>query len=440
MKGNIMQEVKSIFDRLQATSGKNDKKNILLEASNNTSFKYILNFLLDSNITTGISKAKISKPIEVNIILDSDIEFSKKSFIDVLEYIKINNTGTKDILWNIEYWLRNNSPNEDMTKFYKSIITKSLKIGIDVKTANEVYGRDFVFQFNVQLGTSIKDVKLTPNSKIFISRKLNGVRMIYLNEEFRSRQGKVITGLNHILNDINSLNLNNNIVLDGELIRKNIDGVSDAMNFQISSGIVNSNSEDKSELKYVIFDIITKDDFSLGISEYKYSDRKAALLSVKDKIKSLHLENIEIVEFMYEGNDHSQIDKWLQYCERPDVDYEGIMINLDTQYECKRTKNLIKAKKFYSCDIRCVRLERGKTTSTENTLGSIICNYKGYEVAVSGFKDDFADYYWHHPDEIIGRIIEVKYKEETKNKQGGLSLQFPKFICIRNDKNEESYN
>src|SRR5574344_443329 len=267
MKGNIMQEVKSIFDRLQATSGKNDKKNILLEASNNTSFKYILNFLLDSNITTGISKAKISKPIEVNIILDSDIEFSKKAFIDVLEYIKINNTGTKDILWNIEYWLRNNSPDEDMTKFYKSIITKSLKIGIDVKTANEVYGREFVFQFNVQLSTSIKDVKLTPNSKIFISRKLNGVRMIYLNEEFRSRQGKVITGLNHILNDIHLLSLNNNIVLDGELIRKNIDGISDALNFQIGSGIVNSNNEDKSELKYVIFDIITKDDFSLGISE-----------------------------------------------------------------------------------------------------------------------------------------------------------------------------
>ena len=33
-----------------------------------------------------------------------------------------------------------------------------------------------------------------------------------------------------------------------------------------------------------------------------------------------------------------------------------------------------------------------------------------------------------------------KYKEETKNKDGGISIQFPVFETIRFDKNEPSYN
>ena len=37
-------------------------------------------------------------------------------------------------------------------------------------------------------------------------------------------------------------------------------------------------------------------------------------------------------------------------------------------------------------------------------------------------------------NEIIGKIISVKYKEATKNKDGSESLQFPVFLCIREDK------
>ena len=39
----------------------------------------------------------------------------------------------------------------------------------------------------------------------------------------------------------------------------------------------------------------------------------------------------------------------------------------------------------------------------------------------------------------IGQIIEVKYKEQTKNKNGTESLQFPVFVEVRNDKVEVSY-
>ena len=57
----------------------------------------------------------------------------------------------------------------------------------------------------------------------------------------------------------------------------------------------------------------------------------------------------------YEGYDHSEIWKWLDYAERHD--WEGVILNLDTPYECKRTKNLIKVKKFYTYDLKVIGVE-----------------------------------------------------------------------------------
>ncbi|MDO5558407.1 MAG: hypothetical protein Q4F95_02285 [Oscillospiraceae bacterium] len=113
---------------------------------------------------------------------------------------------------------------------------------------------------------------------------------------------------------------------------------------------------------------------------------------------------------------------------------------MDSPYECKRTKNLIKVKEFYTCDLKCIGVEEGKTDSTKGTVGALILDYKGNPTGCSGFKADFAKYYWEHPEEIIGKIIEVRYKEQTSNKQGGESIQFAKFVCIREDKTEESYS
>ena len=46
------------------------------------------------------------------------------------------------------------------------------------------------------------------------------------------------------------------------------------------------------------------------------------------------------------------------------------------------------------------------------------------------------NYYWNNPNEIIGKIVTVKYKEETQNKDGSYSLQFPVFQAVRFDKSE----
>lgn len=229
---------------------------------------------------------------------------------------------------------------------------------------------------------------------------------------------------------------NTSHVYDGELILRD-DKLSDSEAFQIGTGIANSKDKDKSQLKFVIFDTLKTDIFENKEPSPTYLDRRDQLLDYKSIIEDYNLTNIDIVPMFYQGTDQKQIWNWLDFAERTDM--EGIMINLNTPYEYKRTKNLIKVKRFYTMDLPVVRIDKG-TGRNKDRLGKVYVDYKGNEVGVgSGFSDKQRDYYWEHPEEIVGKIIEVKYKEQTKNKEGIESLQFPVFVRIRDDKNEVSY-
>ena len=102
-------------------------------------------------------------------------------------------------------------------------------------------------------------------------------------------------------------------------------------------------------------------------------------------------------------------------------------------------KELLKVKQMNTCDLQCTAIEEGEGKYA-GVLGKIVCNYKGYELRVgSGFTDEQRAYYWKNPWLIVGSIVEIQYFEESNNEQGGLSLRFPVFKRVRDDKDEESY-
>ena len=292
--------------------------------------------------------------------------------------------------------------------------------------------------WEVQLGSAYDKLKLKPNEYFYLSRKLNGNRCSFIDGKLTSRQGKEFTGLQHIIDDINKLRLQD-LFIDGELIRKNVDNVSDGENFRVGTGIINSDDADKSSIKLVIFDFFPKGQLSDKQSKDKYSRRKELLLRLKQQIEGNHLENIDVVEMVYEGTDKAEIDKWLEYAVQKD--WEGLILNKDTVYKCKRTTDLIKIKRFYTMDLKVVDVEEG-TGRLSGTLGALVVQYKNNTVNVgSGYDDKIRQEIWDNRENMIGKIIEVKYKEVSKDKKTGLeSLQFPVFVGIRNDKNEVSYD
>ena len=147
--------------------------------------------------------------------------------------------------------------------------------------------------------------------------------------------------------------------------------------------------------------------------------------------------NIKLVPIYYEGKDKNKISSLLT--QAVEKNYEGLMINLlDGYYETKRSKSLLKVKKFNTVDLRVkdiIEHTRG------NKLGSVIVEYKNNFVQVgSGFNDQERDYFWRNKKELIGKIIEIQYFEESKNiKNNKVSLRFPIFVRTRFEKKEESY-
>ena len=319
-----MIEVIKLFKQIQETSSLNEKKEIVINNKDNELFKECLKFLLDGNVTTGIAEKKYDSVKVITLdLMHNDVN---QEFKELLNYIKQHNTGREDDIIQAKAWCYDFD--EDIKKFVKGMITKSIKLGADAKLVNKCIP-GLIPTFDVMLGTPIDKVKLKGNEWISISRKLNGTRCAFIGDKCMTRQGKAYTGLDHIINDLQKL-VGKNMFVDGELIYKNTEGLSDSEAFQKGTGIAMSKENDKTKLKLVVFDMFPLEQFWLRKSDFTYKQRKDFYLeNLKKEMLRLSLkDNIELVQMCYEGNDHSEIWKWLEYAE--ENDWEGIIINLDS--------------------------------------------------------------------------------------------------------------
>lgn len=428
-----MLEVIRLFKEIQNTSSLNDKKSIITANKDNELFKKCLVFLLSPSVLTGISDKKLSKEIPTMTFAKRDV---CHSFNDVMNYLEKRNSGRDYDIFAMQLFLKT-VPDEDR-EFYEQMITKKFRLGIDVKGVNKAIP-NLIQTWDVQQAYPIDDKNMPKDGEWFaLSQKLNGNNNGVLDSKCISRQGKEFTGMEHIIADINKLSFKD-MFFNGELIRKNEDNISDEMNFQIGTGVINSDDTDKTCIKFVIYEMLPKAEFLSGESKLTYKQRRRTYLDpLAEEISALGLENIEVVPLVYEGIDKSKIQELL---DKADNDgWEGLMLNKDTKWKNKRNNGILKVKSFLHADLLCTDVVEGDG-KYKGTLGLIKCNYKGFELGVgSGFTDSQRDYYWNHRDEIVGKIVQIKYKGETKNKQGGLSVQFPIFEIIRNDKTEPSYN
>ena len=433
-----MKEVIKIFKQIQKTSGTNDKKAIIAANKDNELFKKCLKFLLDSNITTGIANSKLKKVNSNTLAQYATIKFN--DFGELIDYLVINNTGRDEDISNVKGFIYDNKRHitDDEFMFYVQMITKKFRLGADKKVVNACIP-GLIPTWDVQQAYPLSDKNEPKDGEWFaLSQKLNGNNNGVLDGKCISRQGKEFKGLEHIIEDINKLPFKD-MFFNGELIRKNVDNLPDDENFQIGTGIINSDDMNKTCIKFVIYEMLPKEEFLKGESKLTYKQRRKEYLDPLSKeISNLGLENIEVVPIIYEGTDKSKIQELLNKADSNG--WEGLMLNKDTKWKNKRNNGILKVKSFKHADLLCTDIIEGDG-KYKGTLGLIKCDYKGYELGVgSGFTDEQRHYYWNHRDEIIGKIVQIKYKGETKNKQGGLSVQFPIFEIVRDDKTEPSYN
>lgn len=432
MKQQLDLEVKNFFDLLASTSSIKAKKQLLAERRDDGNVKKFLDYLLNPFFVTGISEKKIRKVVSV----ERPVQFH--SFDELMAYVRKNHTGSDDILASVQAYL--DSVNPELRTFYIGIITKTIRIGCDAKTVNDALGYEFIPQWEVQQAYQIGKLKMNENEWFSLSQKLNGVRGTYFEGKLISRQGKEFAGLEHILGDIQRLIPNSDEwVVDGELIRKNVEHISDNENFRLTTGILSQEDGDKRQIQLVIFDILPKAEFLRGESQLRYRDRLEQLKDLEQRIQRRNLSNLRIVDVLYTGNDMSMISKCLDRMIAEGK--EGLMLNRNCKYFTRRHNGILKVKQFYTVDLEIVDLEEG-TGRLSGTLGAFVVRYKNNYLRVgSGMTDDQRKKFWDDGLNLIGRVIEVKYKDESYDRRTGLrSLQFPTFVQLRELGKQESYD
>lgn len=431
----LIGKLDAMVNALQKAKKKTDKTRILLDARKDfgdeaDELMAFFRFLLDPAIVTGLSDAKINKKVTAKP--DIDIQYLSCGYLYIMG--AGHNTGSDASIATIQNYLHKNLEYEE---FLKRLFTKNLPIGVEAATINKVYGEEIIPVWEVQQGYPIDKYKFRKGELIFASRKLNGSRGTYFKGDIISRQAQKFDGLDHIIKDIEKI-IGTDYAVDGELIRRNIDGLTDGQNFRETISILNSDGNDKSLIKFVIFDIVPVDEFEMDACTENYSVRKKRLLDLKNKIQKNGTQNIEVVQMVYEGTDVNDVYDWLDYAVRHD--WEGLVVNRQVPYRRTRHNGCLKVKRFYTVDLRITAIEEGQNRLA-GTMGALVVDYKGNELRIgSGFDDATRAAVWANPDNYIGKIVECKYKEVTMDKKTGLeSLQFPTFVRFRDDKNEISY-
>lgn len=428
---NIMREVSLIYNE----KSKNNQFDLLFNVSSDTID--LIKFQLNKLIVTNLSTKKIGKSVE---LVDSNI----KSLAGLLHYLETQSTG-KDIDVGIvqKYARIESNGNEDIYNFILQIATKSVPLRVGIPTINKFLikqNKQTIPDFSVQLSNNIDKLKQKDIDKlnnIYVTEKLDGVRTIAMwssnDNSFKlfSRSGKEFIGFDDILSDLN--NLDNGFVYDGEMLIKN--GSEKAEDsFRETMKIIGADNSDKSLVAFNIFDVIDNDGFSVGESKLPYKDRR-------DIINSLPTtENVLTVPVLLIANDFEEIKD--KFNELVSGGAEGVMLNkADSKYLSKRHNGILKYKQVYDSEGIVQGVFEGSGEAT-GKLGGIIVNYKNTTVRIgTGFTDQQRTEYWNNPDLIVGKLAQYRYTSVSHNQNNDeVSLRFARFISLREDKNEESFD
>ena len=307
------------------------------------------------------------------------------------------------------------------------IIDKDLGIRAGAKIINKAVP-GLIPTFSVALAKEYDDKCDWVNDDWYASRKLDGVRCLAVvdfdgNCKLYSRMGKELTTLNKVKEAIEATNVINQ-VFDGEICLMDENGNED---FQ---GVMKQLRRKDHQIEnpiFMIFDMIHKPEFDNQKGTEKLSDRLAKLRAWQGGRRT----DAKILRYteQFVITDGRHIDMWGQIA--AEKGWEGFMVRKDVGYEGKRSKNLLKIKKFFDAEYKVIDFDiddheivvNGRS-ETVQMLSQVWIEHKGHKVKVgSGWTHEQRLQYID--GSIIGKIITVQYFEETNNDKGGISLRFP---------------
>jgi len=455
------QEVADALAMIQATGSTLAKRTLLRKYGDTVDgFKDVLKYIYDPYFVTGLKQAKLDR---------AECYMGHMSVEDIMAYLKVNNTGMDiDAAYANAFIYDSVDPNWQWAA--TGLVTKDLQIGVSVTTLNAVYGDGFIPRIGIMRGM------LCPEDWTgygIATEKIDGNRRLFFNTEdgvkTYTRSGKPDTGLSEIEAEIHAF-LPTGYVFDCECIAEGDYGDNIVLR-QASASVLNRRNQRRTGVRALCFDVIPIEEYNQGQSKLGALARKTMLAALmgdgdsvvmlvdialvididnknKGKVTNLHnavyalgqkymslthkFEHIKPLPILGLATSY----KHGVALAKPiwDVKGEGIMLNeWQAAYEVNPNprKTLLKIKMLKEYVATCTDIYEGDNKYT-GMMGGIIVNWDGAVFGVgTGFTDYDRSYLWAHPEEIIGKQVELESFGESFNKQGGRALNCPVFKRIK---------
>ena len=426
-----LEQIQEFVDAQNATNSNTDKLNVLKKYANNEAVRNALEYTYNTFKQYGVTSANCKKNSNL-------VKYGYSDLFKLLDDLSIRFITGHTAISLVNGFVEANKKHEDLIF---SIIDRNLKTRSTTSMINKVIP-GLIPTFDVALANSYDEKmakKVDFNDTWFVSRKLDGCRCIcIINEDgeptYFSRAGNEFLTLKNLDAEIISLGLKN-MVIDGEICMLDANGNE---NFQ---GIIKEIKRKDHTIEnpfFYMFDLLTMEEFIKKEGTTPFS------------IRNVQLDNLffqrEFTKIDYLPQTILIDEQMLMFhvSAAKENGWEGLMLRKDAPYQGKRSNDVLKVKQFYDAEYVVVDIENavnrvivdGKEVE-ELMMRNVVIEHKGYRVQVgSGFSHEQKRFYFENPNEIIGKQITVCYFEESYNQNGGISLRFPTFKGVYENKRD----
>ena len=417
----------SILKRLEATTSRLEKEDILGEHADDPVLKSAFRLALDPLVNFYIKK--VPEPDASKGVIQPPERKSLECAFRELETKLCSRLLRGHDARDHVAWLLGVLAKDDQ-EVLRRVIGRNLKCGVSDATVEKIWP-DLKLSYPCMLVSPLND-KTKIKFPCLAQTKMDGMRFNAICEKgavsYRTRAGKELDLFGALDDDVRCLAAGLDCVLDGELL---IEGPYGPLDRKTGNGLLTKfqkgtgTAELAKQVRAVVWDLIPLMYFRTGQCLLSYEDRMK-LLGAKSHghINTAHTYTVASMEEAQELYQKKLADG-----------EEGLVLkDPKGPWEDKRVKHQVKMKAELEADLRVTGLVPG-AGKYKGKIGSLMVESADGEVTSAvgtGLDDDERSY---DPKEFLGKIVAVKYNALiTDKKTGEKSLFLPVFVEIRDDK------
>jgi DNA ligase-1 len=431
-----LKTVSEQIEILKTTTSTKEKESLLRDYLKDETFRKVIKLTYDESLYYKVNK--LDKKHSVQGLLNKPSNEELFNFL----YCLAEQRGTT---WEDKQELtRIASMDQETYDVVTKIINKDLKAGIGKKLINKALpGLIFIVPYMRCSTAKNKEHTFNYEEGVIVQEKADGafVNILINNsfEKFLTRNGNQVYQLEHLSDLFKDIDRRyKNIAYMGELLVVKNDKI---LSRKEGNGIINScvqgtaNQEDAKCVAIKLWDAVPYANFFKGACNIAYSKRLRRVQNFVQYMNQPELISMIETKMVYSKKEADQFYKRM----RAESKEGAICKKKDTKWKDHTSPDMIKLKNVSDAELIIVGWERGKKgTRFENCMGSLLCESSCGKLRVSvgtGFTDSDREQDWGLS---MGKIVTVLYESviKDKNKDSLYSLYLPRFLELRNDRNE----